>query len=494
MIPEIKEIPSGSVADHVAPDELLIVLGAPSGDRAAWVRELVEKSAPSLARTTHYLRSDSGFLSHDGLRPYTVLSWQKLGVSALERRWVAHKMVTALTTQFNLKKIAVYLEAGSGPAELAIVEDLWTRKMTPRYERSELESLRILTSDAETLKSADPHYDLRLRHQLGFRRWVNENPDELTSVVIGERLEAFCRRHGCEFNSFGREGLTKLGMNLLLAVGQASDLSPSRFYLATHRVMPGSRPLLLVGKGITFDTGGINLKPHEGHVNCMKNDMGGAGLMVNLFMALVESGYDGPLAVAIPCCENLIGERSVKPGAIIRSFSGKDVIIEHTDAEGRLILADAISYSQRELNPAQTLVAATLTTASLRQFTNFFTPVHFAPQSCQDSLQRAGRDVGEEFTFWGEFLPFLQGNSHIAADLTNMGRMPKDSHIGGGSNVAAHFLKEFATLPMIHFDIFASTWNWSGDYPGANYGATGAPFNAMFRSLSQDTGAWVGDL
>ncbi|MEN9834811.1 MAG: Leucyl aminopeptidase [Pseudomonadota bacterium] len=491
MIPALTEISKDSAGDHVSPDELLIVLGRPGVDQSPWVKALIERSAPSLSRTTHYLRSDAGFLRPDGRSPYVVLTWEHGGVSALERRWVAGKMAASLATQFNLKKLAFYLEPGAGLAELAIVEDFWTRKMSPRYERSELESFRIFTSEGEALRSADPHWQVRWHRQLGFRRWVNENPDELTSIAIGERLDEFCRRHGCEFNSFGREGLTKLGMNLLLAVGQASDLSPSRFYLATHRVVPGSRPLLLVGKGITFDTGGINLKPHESHVNCMKNDMGGAGLMANLFMGLVESGYDGPLALAIPACENLIGERSMKPGAIIRSYAGKDVIIEHTDAEGRLILADAINYSQKALQPAQTLVAATLTTASLRQFTNFFTAVHFAPPSCQMSLTRSGQETGEEFSFWGEFLPFKQGNISKAADLTNMGRMPDAANIGGGSNVAAHFLKEFAITPMVHFDIFASTWNWSGDYPGAHYGATGAPFNALFRSLRHDIDAWI---
>jgi leucyl aminopeptidase len=234
---------------------------------------------------------------------------------------------------------------------------------------------------------------------------------------------------------------------------------------------------------VTFDTGGINLKPHEGFVNCMKNDMGGAGLMANLFMALVESGYPGPLAVAIPCCENLIGEKAVKPGAIIRSYAGKDVIIEHTDAEGRLILADALAYTQKKLDPALTVIAATLTTASLRQFTNFFTAVHFASPAFQAGLTASGKAWGEEFSFWGEFLPFLQGNKSNAADLTNMGRMPSHASMGGACNVAAHFLKEFATQPLVHVDIFASTWNWSGDYPGAHYGATGAPLNSLFDWL-----------
>jgi leucyl aminopeptidase len=215
----------------------------------------------------------------------------------------------------------------------------------------------------------------------------------------------------------------------------------------------------------------------------MKNDMGGAGLMLNLFTALVESGYAGPLAVVIPCCENLIDARAMKPGAIIKSYAGKDVIIEHTDAEGRLILADAIAYTQKQLQPALTVVAATLTTASLRQFTNFFTAVHFADEAFQKALTAAGRAWGEEFTFWGDFLPFAQGNRTPAADLTNMGRMPSHASMGGACNVAAHFLREFSTLPLVHIDIFASTWNWSGDYPGAHYGATGAPFNSLFHAL-----------
>jgi leucyl aminopeptidase len=272
-------------------------------------------------------------------------------------------------------------------------------------------------------------------------------------------------------------------VNLLLAVGQASERSPSRLFLATHKVTKGSKPLLLVGKGITFDTGGINLKPHESFVNCMKNDMGGAGLMAQLFMALVESGYPGPLALAIPACENLIDAKAMKPGAVIRSFAGKDVIIEHTDAEGRLILADALNYSQKLWEPSLTIIAATLTTASLRQFTNFFTPVHFANEPFQKALAAAGKSCGEEFTFWDAFLPFLAGNKSNAADLTNMGRMPSHSSMGGACNVAAHFLREFAVAPMIHVDIFACTWNWSGDYPGAHYGATGAPFNALFHAL-----------
>lgn len=494
-LPSLALVNDGAPFSDLADDELLIIMGRPGDTRSQWIQDLQRDTVRSLTRTVHYATYHVGFKSRAGMLsaspvPYVIIDWQKPGVSSLERRWVANKLASSLAGLFCTNRMTVFLEKGSDLPELVIAEDFYSRTMTPTYDQSRLNGARILTAEPSLIEK-DPHRAVRLSRQLTFRRWINENPDSLTSIEFGQRLKQFCETHHCEFESYDRERLAALGLNLLVAVGQASDRSPSRLYVATHRVKPGDRPLLLVGKGITFDTGGINLKPHELHVNCMKNDMGGAGLMMNLFMALVESGYSGPLVLAIPACENAIGERAMKPGSIIRSHAGKSVLIEHTDAEGRLILADTLSYVQGQYNPELTLVAATLTTASLRQFTNFFTAVHFAPPAFQDALTKAGREMGENFTYWGDFLPFAQGNKSSAADLTNMGRMPSDANIGGGCNVAAHFLAEFTKGPMIHFDIFASTWNWSGDYPGAHYGATGAPFNSLFRCLSAGPRAFV---
>lgn len=472
-------------------DELLVVIRPPNPCQDPWVQDLVERSQRALTRTQNYLDCHIGFFAHGG--PYAVLSWKKAGANALERRWVAHKLGQSLDQFFAAKSRVVFLAEGCQAAEIALAEDFLTRRFSSRYDRLDLESVQFVTRDLGRLQAVDPHFASRLRHQIAFRQWVNENPDSLTSIELGRRLQAICAVHGAKFESFDEKQLAELGLNLLVAVGQASDRSPSRLHLATHNLKGGGKPLLLVGKGITFDTGGINLKPHESFVNCMKNDMGGAGLMINLFAALVASGYPGPLALAIPCCENLIDARAMKPGAVIKSFAGKDVFIEHTDAEGRLILADAIAFAQQRLNPALTVVAATLTTASLRQFTNYFTAVHFANDAFQRDLTEAGKAWGEEFTFWGEFLPFLAGNKTNAADLTNMGRLASHASMGGSCNVAAHFLKEFTSGPFVHIDMFASTWNWSGDYPGAHYGATGAPFNSLYECLRRGLNqAWIG--
>ena len=189
------------------------------------------------------------------------------------------------------------------------------------------------------------------------------------------------------------------------------------------------------------------------------------------------------IVLVIPCCENLVAQKSMKPGSIVKSYKGKEVVIEHTDAEGRLILADALAYGEELYKPRKTMVAATLTTAALRQYTNYFTPVHFADKAFKDSLQAHGDQLGEGFVFWQKFAPFKDANLSPAADLTNMGRLNAAASIGGGSSCAAHFLKEFVDGPLVHFDIFATTWNWSTDYPGANYGATGAAFNSIFETL-----------
>lgn len=466
-------------------DELLIVV---SSDKQAcpenWIIKLEQEATPALAREVEYLKSFGGFASNRQ-KPFLILRWTAFGKGNLEKRWLMAQFISRLHYQFgSIKKIAIFLAGDSiEPWQLSIAEDIFFYHCNHNYDSLKIDNIRVLAKNLGAVGACDPNGRVRFEFQKNFRSWVNEEPDIMTSIEIGARLKNFAEHHHCQFEEFDGEHLKKLGLNLLLAVGQASKLSPSRLFVVTANLKKGQQPLMLVGKGITFDTGGINVKPFEGFVNAMKNDMGGAALMSNLFMALVKAGYKKPLALVIPSCENLVAERSMKPGAIYKSHKGHSVVVDHTDAEGRLILADALSYGESRLNPFLTLVAATLTTASLRQFTGYGTPVHFAPTRFQEQLKKNGDSFGENFVFCEEFLPYRWANKGKVTSLTNMGRLGGQANIGGGSNVAAHFLKEFVDGPMIHFDIFASTWNWSGDYPGSSFGATGAAFNSLFATL-----------
>lgn len=458
-------------------DTFLLVID--NGEQSkTWIKTLRDEAIPALSREIHYAQISVGL--KDGKRPFAVVNFKNKDRHALEKRWILSQYYRGLRQQWKVAKLVVVL-ADATSEDIALAEDALLVGMRANDEGNDWAQVQLLTN--KSTEASDPHAAIRFEGMQSYRKWINENPDELTSIEIGRRLKAFAESHGCGFHELGLEELKKEKMNLLLAVGQGSQKSPSRAYYLTHNLKPGKKPLMLLGKGITFDTGGINVKAFESFVNAMKNDMGGAALMANLFMALVKSGYSEPLVLAIPSCENLIDANSMKPGSLVQSRKGPKVYIEHTDAEGRLILADALSYGEDTFKPALTIIAATLTTASMRQFTNYFTAVHFAPENFQKALHDAGRRWGERFTCWEDFLPFQSANKTKFGDLTNMGRLPSHASMGGGSNVAAHFLREFATGPMIHFDIFAACWNWSGDYPGVPNGATGAPFNSLFETI-----------
>ena len=461
--------------DLASREELLVIV---SGDQQSnkIVDELMQYAIPGMRRKFEGLQTD---ICYSDQKPFVIATWSESDASSFEKRWLWNMAVKHIKASFNFKILNIYL-LDQHQEELNVVfgEDFYTITGQKFSDDGDKTVVRIFSQSED-----NKIHDHRFRYQLGYRDWVNEEPDVLTSIEIGKRLQNFAKENSCDFKKMEIADLKEENMNLLLAVGQASEKSPSRCFIVSSNYKKGDQPLMLVGKGITFDTGGINVKPFESFVNCMKNDMGGAALMANLFMGLVAAGYDKPLVLVIPCCENLVAQKSMKPGAVVKARNGKKVFIEHTDAEGRLILADAISYGQENFDPHLTLVAATLTTAALRQFSGFFTAVHFAPDNVKDGLEYQSKKWGENFSFWDEFIPYKLANKTKAADLTNMGRLPGNASGGGGSNIAAHFLKEFAKKPMVHFDIFASTWNWSGDYPGAAYGSTGAPFNAIFEMI-----------
>ena len=464
----------GSLCKGHTPHELVfVIVDAIVPDE---VKDLISKCSPSLYKRYHYLEVHKG-LDSDG-RAFVICNWLENGKSSLERRWLFRKAVAGVRKVFGLKKWLVHLPGNVTPIQIAMAEDLYFQGVKPFGDHHELESVEIAGVGLGSSRDMTRFAGLK-----GYRKWINENPDDLTSKEIDARLSGFAREQGCDYTVLKSSELREERCNLLLAVGGASDISPPRLMTVSKNLKKGEKPLVLIGKGITFDTGGINVKPFDSFVNCMKNDMGGAALMANLFMSLVRAGYKKPIVLVIPACENLVAQGSMKPGVVVKSRAGKEVFIEHTDAEGRLILADAIDYACENFDPGKIWVAATLTTAALRQFTGYFTPVHFGDQSLTEGLERVSQSWGEGFRFWDEFLPFSDGNNTAAGDITNMGRLPGKASIGGGSSVAAHFLKSFSDVPLVHFDIFASAWNWSGDYPGAGYGATGAPFNSLFNFL-----------
>ncbi len=318
-----------------------------------------------------------------------------------------------------------------------------------------------------------------------YRAWVNEDPTKRTSLKIAADAVAFAEENEhVTCTVMAEDELEAEGMNLLLAVGGASQISPPRLVIARYDP-PGASgaPLMLLGKGITFDTGGINVKPYESFVSMMKNDMGGAALAWGLFTALVRARHPWSIVVVMATCENPIGENAMRPGSIVHSYRGHKVRIDHTDAEGRLVLADGLAWASERHDPRLVVSFATLTTAALIAYGPYTTPVHFAGPELQSLLASASKRTGEDLHFMPVRAWHREANRDQEADLKNTGRLPGHAVRGAGSRNAGHFLRYFTDAPLCHCDIFATTWNWAGDAPGCGYGATGAPLRTWLHAL-----------
>lgn len=308
------------------------------------------------------------------------------------------------------------------------------------------------------------------------RDLVNEPSNVLTTHEFAERLKAL-RDLGLEVEVLEEEQLSHLGMRLLLGVGQGSE-SPSKVVVMQWKGgAEGVAPLALVGKGVVFDTGGISIKP-AGGMEEMTMDMGGAGVVAGVMRALALRKAKANVVGLVGIVENMPDGRAQRPGDVVRSMKGDTVEVINTDAEGRLVLADVLWYTQERFNPAGIIDLATLTGAIIVALGHENTGVFSNDDTLCDAFLKAAAAEGEGA--WR--MPMGQGyddrlKSRIA-DMMNIGGRE------GGAVTAAQFLKRFIKdgMPWIHLDI-AGTALVKGDLPLSPKGATGWGVLALNRLI-----------
>ncbi|MCG9030787.1 leucyl aminopeptidase [Laribacter hongkongensis] len=276
---------------------------------------------------------------------------------------------------------------------------------------------------------------------------------------------------GAECEVLDQAAIAEIGMGAFLAVAKGSDEAP-RFIVLRHRGgTAGSKPVVLVGKGITFDSGGISLKPGEA-MDEMKYDMMGAATVLGAFVAAVKMKLALDVVALIPTCENMPSGRAVKPGDIVTSLSGKTIEILNTDAEGRLILCDALTYAER-LEPQAVVDVATLTGACIIALGHVATGLFANQDGLARELLAAGDEVGDRawhMPLWDDYQEQLKSPF---ADLANIGGRP------AGSVTAACFLSRFTkTYDWAHLDIAGTAWK-----SGKDKGATGRPVPLLAQFL-----------
>jgi len=301
-----------------------------------------------------------------------------------------------------------------------------------------------------------------------FAREAANRPANLcTPSWLAQQARKLGKTHRFAVEVLDRKDCEKLGMGAFLAVARGSD-EPPRFIVARYDgAAAGQPPVVLVGKGITFDTGGISIKP-AGEMDEMKFDMGGAASVLGALLAVATLKPRINLVCIVPACENMPSGRAVKPGDVVTSLSGQTIEILNTDAEGRLILCDALTYAER-FKPQVVVDVATLTGACVIALGHHHSGLFSADETIVAQMQAASLaalDPCWRMPLDDEYDDALKSNF---ADMGNVGGRP------GGAITAAMFLRRYTKhYPWAHLDIAGTAWRG-----GAAKGATGRPVGLL---------------
>jgi leucyl aminopeptidase len=382
--------------------------------------------------------------------------------SAVELRKLAGAAVRALKSK-GIRSLAIVVpETGIPAADAvrAIVEGAFVGNFEPGYYKSDrkekdqkIDALTIVVSaDTAALDSALQTGRIIAESQNFTRDLVNEPSNRMTPTIMGERAQRMANEVGLKSEVYGADKIKELKMGAFWGVAQGSDEPPALIVLryeppdAVQNIHLG-----LVGKGVTFDTGGISIKPADG-MEKMKYDMAGAATMIGTMRAIALLKPKVKVTAVICATENMPSGKAQKPGDVQIAMSGKSIEIINTDAEGRLILADGLTYA-RQLGCTHLVDAATLTGAVVVALGYVNAGIFASTDEMYERIAAANQSAGEKM--WrlpldDEYKEIIKSN---IADIVNSGGR------WGGAISAAMFLKEFAEdTPWIHLDIAGTAW------------------------------------
>jgi len=326
-------------------------------------------------------------------------------------------------------------------------------------DKPKLEKLTLLTSDAAKAKTAWDSASAVADGIFLTRDLVSEPPNVLHPAEMADRCKELTKL-GLKVEVLGPKEMGKLGFGALLGVSQGSAAEPRMVVMQWHGAPGGKKgkekPLAFIGKGVTFDTGGISIKP-AGGMEDMKWDMAGAGAVIGLMAALAGRKAKVDAVGLVGLVENMPSGTAQRPGDVVKSYSGQTIEVINTDAEGRLVLADVIWYAQEKFDPKFMIDLATLTGAIIVGLGHEFAGMFSNDDALAETLAKVGQSTGERV--WRMPLDDAydkQIKSEIA-DMKNVGGRP------GGSITAAHFIQRFTNgKPWVHLDIAGMAWSTKG--------------------------------
>ncbi len=319
-----------------------------------------------------------------------------------------------------------------------------------------LKSIKVMKEDFSSPQVRE------LQHIIGgtfhARDLVNEPLSFLTATELANQAKIFGKKYGFKVTVFNKKKIEKLKMGGLLAVNRGSNDPPTFSILEWNpSKVKNKKPIVLVGKGIVYDTGGVSLKPTSNSMDFMKSDMGGAATVIGAMVAIAANKLPLHVVALVPSTDNRPGQNAYVPGDVIEMFSGDTVEVLNTDAEGRLVLADALHFAKK-YKPELVLDFATLTGAAARALgPDGISYMGTADNNVCEKMEKSGFNVYERlvrFPLWREYHNQLKSN---IADIKNLGGP------NAGMITAGKFLEYFTDFPWLHFDIAGSAYLKAAD-------------------------------
>ena len=326
--------------------------------------------------------------------------------------------------------------------------------------------------DADSVDAALSDGVLLAEATVRVQHWTSEPSNKLTPTLLGEAVRDLCADLPLVVEVMDRAALEAAGAGALLGIAQGSEEPPAMIVVRYDGAPDDDRRLALVGKGITFDTGGISIKPAL-HMEMMKSDMGGGAAVLAAAHAIATLGVRCNLLAIVPATENMPGGRALKPGDVVTAIDGTTIEVVNTDAEGRVVLADGVGLARR-LGATHIVDVATLTGAVISALGHVTTALMSNNADLTALLQGAAREAGDRFAelpMHPEYDACLRSE---VADVVNLGGREAGTIAGGV------FIRVFAgDLPWVHLDIAGTSWNTQGSLRDVPDGPSGVPVRTL---------------
>ncbi|GAB6267959.1 MAG: leucyl aminopeptidase [Smithella sp.] len=350
-------------------------------------------------------------------------------------------------------------------------------KTVGREDLKEMEQLTIVADakDFSLIESAVKKAQMITQAVCFARDLISAPSNEMTPTIMAQKAQEIAHRKNVSCRVLNKAKMKEMGMNALLAVASGSNEEPKFIILEYAGGKKSAAPIVLVGKGLTFDSGGISIKPAE-KMDEMKTDMSGGAAVMGVIMAAADLQLPLNIVALVPATENMPGGSAYKPGDIVKSYSGKTIEVLNTDAEGRLILADALAYAS-ELKPAAVVDVATLTGACVIALGDDVIGMLGTDDKLKNEINGAAQTTGElvwELPLWESYHELIK--SDIADYKNSSGRV-------ASTITAAAFLSKFAgDSPWVHLDIAGPAWT-TKDKPYIPKGASGVTVRLLVEFL-----------